>query len=73
MGRLSPEVGGGDKSPRSDWLSFVIPVREEGAYIGRTLEHLNAERARHGLEFQTIVVDGGVTGGCVVGGCVVGG
>ena len=37
----------------------MIPVREEGAYIGRTLEHLSTERARHGLEFETIVVDGG--------------
>lgn len=42
----------------TDWLSFVIPVREEEAYIERTLRELTEARAREGLAFEVIVVDG---------------
>jgi glycosyltransferase involved in cell wall biosynthesis len=50
-----------DEPAQSEWLSFVIPVREEGAYIGQTLEHLSEERAKNDLDFKVIVVDGGST------------
>jgi glycosyltransferase involved in cell wall biosynthesis len=47
------------ESSRSEWLSFVIPTREEAAYIGRTLKHLSAARDRDSLDIRLIVVDGG--------------
>ncbi len=41
------------------WLSFVIPAKEEGLYIERSLLHLTAIRDRYTLDFDVIVVDGG--------------
>jgi glycosyltransferase involved in cell wall biosynthesis len=46
---------------RSEWLSFVIPTKEEASYIGRTLKQLTAARARDALDIRLIVVDGGST------------
>lgn len=56
---------GGTKAARSEWLSFVIPTKEEAAYIGRTLEHLVAARERDSLDIRLIVVDGGSADGTV--------
>lgn len=58
-----PSAGGRDQDTRSPWLSFVIPTKEEAAYIGKTLELLTAARARNSLDFSLIVVDGGSTDG----------
>ena len=40
-------------------LTFVIPAKEEGRFIGRTLRLLLATRDQDGLDFDVVVVDGG--------------
>lgn len=60
-----PHVYGRGEGVRSEWLSFVIPTKEEAAYIGRTLQHLMAARQRDSLDIRVIVVDGGSTDGTV--------
>ncbi len=44
---------------RSKHLSFVIPARNEGGYIGDSLLNLATLRSRYDLDFDIIVVDGG--------------
>jgi glycosyltransferase involved in cell wall biosynthesis len=61
-----PRVGKGpearpgkeDFNPGREWLSFVIPAKEEAAYIQRSLEQLVAARTQGGLDIRLIVVDG---------------
>lgn len=47
-----------DEGHQPEWLSVVIPVKEEGAYIHRTLEHWVQARSRCGLDVRLYVVDG---------------
>jgi glycosyltransferase involved in cell wall biosynthesis len=46
-------------------FSIVIPTLQEGGFIGRSLRHLVAERARSTFTAEVIVVDGGSTDGTV--------
>jgi glycosyltransferase involved in cell wall biosynthesis len=56
---------GSAEDTRSAWLSFVIPTKEEGAYIGQTLQCLAAARDHDSLDVFLIVVDGGSVDGTV--------
>jgi glycosyltransferase involved in cell wall biosynthesis len=58
-------VDGSDGETRSAWLSFVIPTKEEGAYIDQTLRCLSGARERDSLDVSLIVVDGGSVDGTV--------
>ncbi len=49
--QASQEAGGTN-------FSFIIPTRQEGEYIGRSLRYLTAVREEGKLDFEIIVVDG---------------
>jgi uncharacterized protein len=46
-------------------FSIVVPTLQERGYIGRTLRHLQKERARTEFGVEVVVVDGGSTDGTV--------
>jgi glycosyltransferase involved in cell wall biosynthesis len=60
LSRLSPHWGKEVilNSAEPEWLAVVIPTREEGAYIQRTLRHMAKARSDHDLDLRLYVVDG---------------